>query len=180
MGIRDRLISARSPRQNGYAERLIASIRRDCLDHVVVLVNGIFAVCSIRIKDTTTRFAHTYPYRRTHRSRATFRESDTCSHRQSWADCTINMFAFEFPTRTRDRSVHRSAADQDEPLAARHRWIAMADDASSTSLGATRCSGRAVKPRRCRRPRPLRQSGRTPTTATRGDPSLPRSDLKIS
>src|SRR5258705_61179 len=26
----------RSPSQNGYAERLIGSIRRDCLDHVVV------------------------------------------------------------------------------------------------------------------------------------------------
>ena len=36
MGIRDRPISARSPWQNGCAERLIGSIRRDCLDHVVV------------------------------------------------------------------------------------------------------------------------------------------------
>jgi transposase InsO family protein len=36
MGIRDRPTSARSPWQNGYAERLIGSVRRDCLDHVVV------------------------------------------------------------------------------------------------------------------------------------------------
>jgi len=36
MGIRDRPITARSPWQNGYAERLIGSIRRDCLDHVVI------------------------------------------------------------------------------------------------------------------------------------------------
>src|SRR5262245_7515693 len=36
MGIRDRPISPRSPWQNGYAERLVGSIRRDCLDHVVV------------------------------------------------------------------------------------------------------------------------------------------------
>src|SRR5271155_6108224 len=36
MGIRDRPTAARSPSQNGYAERLIGSIRRDCLDHVVV------------------------------------------------------------------------------------------------------------------------------------------------
>jgi transposase InsO family protein len=34
-GIRDRPTSARSPWQNGYAERLIGSIRRECLDHVV-------------------------------------------------------------------------------------------------------------------------------------------------
>ena len=36
MGIRDRPTSARSPYQNGFAERLIGSIRRDCLDHVVI------------------------------------------------------------------------------------------------------------------------------------------------
>ena len=36
MGIRDRPIAPRSPWQNGYAERLIGSIRRDCLDHVIV------------------------------------------------------------------------------------------------------------------------------------------------
>jgi transposase InsO family protein len=36
MGIRDRPIAPRSPWQNGYSERLIGSIRRDCLDHVVV------------------------------------------------------------------------------------------------------------------------------------------------
>jgi transposase InsO family protein len=36
MGIRDHPIAARSPWQNGYAERLIGSVRRECLDHVVV------------------------------------------------------------------------------------------------------------------------------------------------
>jgi transposase InsO family protein len=36
MGIRDRPIAPRSPWQNGHAERLIGSIRRECLDHVVV------------------------------------------------------------------------------------------------------------------------------------------------
>ena len=36
MGIRDRPTSARSPWQNGYAERLIGSIRRECVDHIVV------------------------------------------------------------------------------------------------------------------------------------------------
>src|ERR1700737_835629 len=35
-GIRDRPTSARSPWQNGYAERLIGSIRRECVDHIVV------------------------------------------------------------------------------------------------------------------------------------------------
>ena len=36
MGIRDRPTAPRSPWQNGDCERLIGSIRRECLDHVVV------------------------------------------------------------------------------------------------------------------------------------------------
>jgi transposase InsO family protein len=33
MGIRDRPIARGSPWQNGFVERLIGSIRRECLDH---------------------------------------------------------------------------------------------------------------------------------------------------
>ena len=36
MGIRDKPIAPASPWQNGFAERLIGSIRRECLDHIVV------------------------------------------------------------------------------------------------------------------------------------------------
>jgi hypothetical protein len=36
MGIRDRPISPRSPWQNPHAERLIGTLRRDCLDHVLI------------------------------------------------------------------------------------------------------------------------------------------------
>jgi transposase InsO family protein len=36
IGIRDRPTSPRSPWQNAYAERLIGSIRRECIDHVVI------------------------------------------------------------------------------------------------------------------------------------------------
>jgi transposase InsO family protein len=36
MGIRNRPTAPRSPWQNGYCERLIGSIRRECLDHIVV------------------------------------------------------------------------------------------------------------------------------------------------
>ena len=35
-GIRDRPTAPRSPWQNGHAERLIGSIRRECFDHIVV------------------------------------------------------------------------------------------------------------------------------------------------
>jgi len=37
MGIRDKPIAPGSPWQNGYAERLIGSIRRECSDHVIAL-----------------------------------------------------------------------------------------------------------------------------------------------
>ena len=40
MGIRDHPTAARSPWQNGHAERLIGSIRRECLDHTVVFGEG--------------------------------------------------------------------------------------------------------------------------------------------
>src|SRR6266852_509890 len=36
MGIRDKPNAPASPWQNGFAERLIGSIRRECLDHIVV------------------------------------------------------------------------------------------------------------------------------------------------
>jgi hypothetical protein len=36
MGIGDHPTAARSPWQNGYAERLIGPIRRECLDHILV------------------------------------------------------------------------------------------------------------------------------------------------
>lgn len=37
MGIEEFMIAPRSPWQNPYAERIIGSIRRECLDHVIVL-----------------------------------------------------------------------------------------------------------------------------------------------
>ena len=36
MGIQDRPIAPGSPWQNPYAERLIGTIRRECLDHMIV------------------------------------------------------------------------------------------------------------------------------------------------
>ncbi len=37
MGIRDKPIAPASPWQNGFTERLIGSIRRECVDHFIVL-----------------------------------------------------------------------------------------------------------------------------------------------
>jgi hypothetical protein len=44
MGIRDKPIAAASPWQNGFAERLIGSIRRECLDHLIVFGEQLISV----------------------------------------------------------------------------------------------------------------------------------------
>jgi putative transposase len=36
MGIEEIVSAARSPRQNAYVERIIGSVRRECLDHVII------------------------------------------------------------------------------------------------------------------------------------------------
>jgi Integrase core domain len=43
MGIRDKPTAPVSPWQNGFAKRLIGSIRRECLDHMVVFGEAISA-----------------------------------------------------------------------------------------------------------------------------------------
>ena len=43
IGIRDKPIAPGSPWQNGFVERLIGSIRRECLDHIIVLGEQICA-----------------------------------------------------------------------------------------------------------------------------------------
>jgi transposase InsO family protein len=69
MGIRDRPISARSPWQNGHAERLIGSIRRECLDNVVVLAKGICAICCVRTSNITMSVELTCPWTKMRRFR---------------------------------------------------------------------------------------------------------------
>jgi transposase InsO family protein len=61
MGIRDHPTAARSPWQNGHAERLIGSIRRECLDHVVVFgeshLSRILGAYATYYNDTRTHLA---------------------------------------------------------------------------------------------------------------------------
>ena len=58
MGIRDRPTAARSPWQNGYCERAIGSIRRECLDHLSCSASGIFAICCNLTRPTITARTH--------------------------------------------------------------------------------------------------------------------------
>ena len=61
MGIRDRPIARGSPWQNGFAERLIGSIRRECLDHIIV-------VGEAHLRRILQIYAGYYNEIRTHRS----------------------------------------------------------------------------------------------------------------
>ena len=58
MGIRDRPISPRSPWQNAYVERLIGTLRRDCLDHVLIFGEAGFATRSDHLLHLLQRDAH--------------------------------------------------------------------------------------------------------------------------
>ena len=61
MGIRDRPISPRSPWQNPYAERLIGTLRRDCLDHVLIFgarhLRRVLAAYSAYYNETRTHLS---------------------------------------------------------------------------------------------------------------------------
>jgi transposase InsO family protein len=61
MGIRDRPTASASPWQNGFAERLIGSIRRECVDHIIVLGE-------VHLRRIQRSYASYYNDIRTHRS----------------------------------------------------------------------------------------------------------------
>jgi transposase InsO family protein len=61
MGIRDKPIAPGSPWQNGFAERLIGSIRRECVDHFIVLGEA-------HLRRILRAYARYYNEIRTHRS----------------------------------------------------------------------------------------------------------------
>ncbi len=61
MGIRDRPISPGSPWQNGIAERLIGTLRRECLDHIIITGED-------HLRRVLSAYANYYNHTRPHRS----------------------------------------------------------------------------------------------------------------
>ncbi|SIN91033.1 Integrase core domain-containing protein [Bradyrhizobium erythrophlei] len=61
MGIRDKPIAPASPWQNGFAERLVGSIRRECLDHIIIRGEA-------HLRRVLKSYADYYNRFRTHRS----------------------------------------------------------------------------------------------------------------
>ena len=58
MGIREVISAPSSPWQNPYVERLIGSIRRECLDHVIVFNQRAFAAHAHPLPLLLSRFAN--------------------------------------------------------------------------------------------------------------------------
>jgi putative transposase len=103
MGIEEVLTTPQSPWQNPFAERLIGSIRRECLNHVLVLSEG-------HLRRIPTRYFRYYQQARTplaldkdvpdYRPSTAARGAGSCSLQKS-AACTIVTFA-----RPRSRAPH--------------------------------------------------------------------------
>jgi transposase InsO family protein len=95
MGIRDKPIAPASPWQNGFAERLIGSIRRECLDHVIVLGEA-------HLRRILKSYARCYNGVRTHRSlnkdapdSRPVQRSGLIVRTPSWADFITTMVGFK-------------------------------------------------------------------------------------
>jgi transposase InsO family protein len=96
MGIRDRPISPASPWQNGYAERLIGTLRRECLDQVVIFGEA-------HLRRILSAYAAYYNQVRTHLAL----QKDAPFHRtaqrwaplspfRSWPGCITNTPGYDF------------------------------------------------------------------------------------
>ena len=94
IGIRDRPRSPRCPWQNGYAERPIGSIRRECLDRVIVFSGRHLRhllLCYMKYYNGAARI---YPWRKMRRSGAPSIAPGTFFFAEPWADCITNMPGF--------------------------------------------------------------------------------------
>jgi transposase InsO family protein len=116
MGIRDHPIAPRSPWQNGHVERLIGSIRRECLDLIVVMGEA-------PLRRALRAYTRYYNEVRTHRSL----EKDTpdalrsksperSAHARWLADFIITTFGFRF-------SVHTHALGLISNESIRKEWL---------------------------------------------------------
>ena len=96
MGIRDRPISPGSPWQNGIAERLIGTLRRECLDQMVIcgeahLRRILSAYAAITIKPVRT-----WHYRKMRRCIEPSNGLALLSLFRFWVGCIINTSGYDF------------------------------------------------------------------------------------
>ena len=121
MGIRDKPIAPGSPWQNGFAERLIGSIRRECVDHVIALgeahLRGILQAYARYYNDLRTRRSldKDAPFSRR------FSGPEASRHRRSSADCITNL-SFRYTHRPEPGfPLRRSTSDLLSRIYRQHR-----------------------------------------------------------
>jgi transposase InsO family protein len=100
MGIRDKPTASASPWQNGFAERLIGSMRRECADHIVVFGKAHLRGFCDRMLATTTGSELTDHWTRIRRSLARFSGPVSSIHAPSLADSISITPEFKFSVHT--------------------------------------------------------------------------------
>ena len=100
MGIRDKPIAPGSPWQNGFAERLIGSIRRECADHFIVFVKRICAESCEPMLAITTTLERTGHWIKMRRSLARFTGPGASNHTPCLADSITTTSGFRFSVHT--------------------------------------------------------------------------------
>jgi hypothetical protein len=90
------LLRHQSPWQNGHAERLIGSIRRECLDHIVVFGEAHLRRSLPATPATTTNSERICPWGRIRRAVDRCNGSASSLLSPSWAGFTINTAACSF------------------------------------------------------------------------------------
>jgi transposase InsO family protein len=96
MGIRDHPTAPRSPWQNGHAERLIGSIRRECLDHTVVFGEGHLRRRLRLTPPITTNAGHICPWTRIRQTVGRSNGSASSLLSPSLADFIISIVGSSF------------------------------------------------------------------------------------
>jgi hypothetical protein len=120
MGIRDRPISFRSPWQNGYVERLIGSIRRECTDHLIVFNAEHLRRIQRSTPHIITKCELTFRSGRTCPAHARSNGSEILWRIRSLADCTIDTHGSSFQKRQGPTAwLRRRRLDPPSP---RSRW----------------------------------------------------------
>jgi integrase-like protein len=109
MGIRDHPTAPRSPWQNGHAERLIGSIRQECLDHIVVFCEAYLRGSLPATPATTTNSERICPWGRIRRAVDRCNGSASSLLGPSWAGCTINIVGCSFRQAQPDRPLQNPA-----------------------------------------------------------------------
>ena len=96
MGIRDRPISPGSPWQNGCAERLIGTLRRECRIKCSSSARRTCGEFFLPMRRITIRLVRTWHYGKMRPLIEQFNDLAPLSPFRSWLDCTINTSGCDF------------------------------------------------------------------------------------